>query len=60
VAPSEVQKPKGAFEDYYTLGGCDVCSMSRLEAEIFLAILFRLWGSGEAFLFALRAILAIM
>lgn len=55
-----MQKPKGAFEDYYTLGGFDVCSMSRLEAEVFLAILFRLWGSGEAFLFALRAILAIM
>lgn len=55
-----MQEPKGAFEDYYTLRGFDVCSMSRLEAEVFLAILFRLWGSGEAFLFPLRAILAIM
>ena len=33
-----------------------MCSMSRLEAEVFLAILFRLWGNGEAILFSLRAI----
>ena len=46
-----MQEPKGAFEDCYTLGGFDVCSMSRLEAEVILAILFRLWGRGEAFLF---------